>query len=950
LVTSNPVANPQTFLFTDIAGSTALWEQEPAAMTKLLQRHDDVMDEIIASHLGRVFKHTGDGICAVFDGPRNAVRCAVAVQLEAMSALHIDAIRLELRVSIHTGLAASTGDDFRGQALNRCARLLSATHPGQILVSRTTEQLVRDIPEPDMDLIDLGEHRLRGLDQAERIFQVTAPGLRTSFPSLLAVPHVQHNMPAYPSSFVGRETESIDLASLLQSHRMVTLTGPPGVGKTRLATEVGAKVAARQQHGAWMVPLANIESEDLLAPAVARSLGLTENPATAIEEQLATHLESRDVLLVFDNCEHLIGGIARLVSDLLLAAPRLRVLATSREPLRIPGERVWRLSSLPYPDESTAPAASAGFDAVRLFVDRAASADRTFRTGPETLPAVVAVSQRLEGLPLAIEVAAARLAAMPVQELAARLDDRFASLVGSQRTASARHHTLWTTLEWSYEALDHEEQRWFRSLAAFEGGFSPEAAAAVGGNIGTGNGDVVSVLTRFVDMSLLERLESMPVRYRMLRSIREYAAMLLDDAGEDTAVRDAHAGYYVELATAQRSELYGPAQEEWLDRFNRDRENFRGAFSWMMEHGDHAGATRLASALGRFWFDSNRHREARATLSRVLEADHGEPAPELLDAVSDLSLLAMWAGDLDEAQLFADRAEAIAHRLDETALARVWNLRASIAWGRGRLGQAVGYMDHAVAGYRAVNSPTLPIALGGYAFLLLVTGRSDEARIAADDLDALVAGSDWPEGEVLRDDVAGWFFCYDDDLDSAAAHWANAAAGYRRLGLHPNLTELLQLLAWVALHRRDCDEARRLAEESLGLADVAGSQGMRARGEALLGESLVLEGHVEEGRNRLRRSLDRSTAVGDRYAALWAVFFLARAEIRGTGLEKGAVLLGAARTLLDEVGMVLPPPIAAQLEQTIDAVRSGLGDDRFLALEDRGRSASFSGLPRIAAD
>ena len=495
-----PPTGTVTFLFTDIEGSTRLWEEQPESMTDALARHDRILRSAIEEQNGYVFTTAGDAFAAAFVLPRDAAEASLQAQRALSSSDGLDELRV--RMALHVGAAEERDGDYFGPTLNRCARILAAGHGGQILASLAIEQVAGDDLPEGVTLTDLGEHRLKDLSRPERIFQLDHPDQRTDFPSLLSLDALPNNLPVQLTTFVGRDQQLQELVHLVREHRLLTLTGVGGSGKTRLATQAAADVIDDFPDGAWMIELAPVADTQLVPQAVASGLGVSAGTvgaqARSTIEAVADFLAPRRLLLILDNCEHLLDAAARLTDRLLARAPGLHIVATSREGLGIGGERIWQTPSLDVGDEWDTDqewSEQANWEAVRLFAERSMDVQPAFELTEATVPRVVDICRRLDGMPLAIELAAARTRMLSVDQINERLDDRFRLLTGGSRTALPRQQTLLATVEWSYDLLSDAETLLFDRLAAFRGGFTLEAAEAVCSGEGLGNGH--RIRTRF---------------------------------------------------------------------------------------------------------------------------------------------------------------------------------------------------------------------------------------------------------------------------------------------------------------------------------------------------------------------------------------------------------------------------------------------------------------------
>ncbi len=565
-----------TFLFTDVEGSTRRWEADADEMRVALAAHDEVLCKAIEAHGGWLFKHTGDGVCAAFASPRCAVDAAVAAQLQ---------LELLVRMGIATGEAELRGGDYFGAVLNRAARVMAAGHGGQILLAESTAGLLSGV-----DLVDLGPRRLRDLPTAVGVFQVRAAGLQADFPALRALDASPGNLRAATTSFIGRESEVAELHAAVKAHRLVTLTGVGGVGKTRLALEVAARLADEFTDGVWFFELAAVTDPAAVPDAVAAVLGVTQQPGKSVAESVAAALEGRVRLLVFDNCEHVVDSVADLVEAILAASATVTILATSREGLGVSEEQLWRVPSL----DVNSGAESA---AVNLFVDRAQGVVSDFSLAqPGEADAVVEICRRLDGIPLAIELAASRMASMTASEVRDRLDQRFRLLVGSRR-GLARHHTLRHMVAWSYELLDDTEKALLDRCAVFAGGFDLHSACAVAGS--DDDFATLDLLDALVRKSLLVADRSSGrTRFSMLETIRQFAEDQLAASGAATAARTAHARYFAGCEADILALWDSPQQREAYDWFTIELANLRTAFRWAADHGDLDAAATIATYAG----------------------------------------------------------------------------------------------------------------------------------------------------------------------------------------------------------------------------------------------------------------------------------------------------------------------------------------------------------------
>ena len=657
-----------TFLFTDIEGSTRLWEEQPQRMAPALARHDALTRAAVESRGGLVVKMTGDGVHAAFSDPLGAVGAAVQLQQSLEDPHATGEIPLRVRCGMHVGIVERRDNDFFGSAVNRAARIMSAAHGGQVLVSQSVADLVASRLPPGTTLRDLGLVRLRDLAQPERIYQVVHPALRDTFPALRSLEAAPNNLPQQVTSFIGREREFAEVRNLLREARLLTVVGTGGLGKTRLSLQVAAEALDDFPDGVWLVELAPLVDPQIVPQAVASVLGVKEEPGRSIAQALVGHCLDRRLLLILDNCEHLLGACAELASQLLQSAPNLKILASSRERLNIRGETTYPLAPLLVPDAATRPtlAALAQSDAVRLFVERAIAAQPSFRVTERNAAHVGEICSRLDGIPLAIELAAARVRAVSIDVIAARLDDRFRLLTGGDRAALPRQQTLRALIDWSYELLSEGERTLFRRLAVFAGGFTLDAAETVAADERLASADVLDVLARLVEKSLV-MLDVSGERYRMLETVREYAAGRLGSAAEAREVRDRHLRYCVALIETAMPEFFGPAQGQWLARLDSERENLLAAHAWCADADDGVELGLRLVAIKFYWINRGLpglgYRLGAEALARTRADDRS-----LLRcrALSETGQMACYMGRYREGKAYLEESLAIARALANT--------------------------------------------------------------------------------------------------------------------------------------------------------------------------------------------------------------------------------------------------------------------------------------------
>ncbi len=739
-----PPSGVVTFLFTDIEGSTRRWEADAQAMRAALSKHDQVLQSAIESHDGFIFSRTGDGVVAAFASPRSAVDAAVDAQL---------ILDLPVRMGIATGEAELRDGDYFGTVLNRAARVMAAGHGGQVLVADSTAGLLSGV-----ELLDLGPRRLRDVPIPVGVFQLQARGLRTDFPPLRALDTTPGNLRPAATSLIGREAEVVAIEAAVKTHRFVTLTGVGGVGKTRLALEVAAGLADEFPDGVWVFELAAVTDPAAVPDAVAAVLGITQQPGKTVSESVSTALEGRVRLLVFDNCEHVLDAAADLIEAILAHSATVRIFATSREGLGIPDEQVRPVRSLD---------TAAGVDsaAVSLFVERAEGIASGFSmVDGDEAAAVTEICQRLDGIPLAIELAASRMASMTASEMRDRLDHRFRLLVGSRRGLE-RHHTLRHAVAWSFDLLADTEKTVLERCSVFAGGFDLQSACAIAGSDDRDEYAILDVLDALVRKSLLVADRSSGrTRYSMLETIRQFAEEQLVASGAAEAVRTAHAHYFAGRETDIMALWDSPRQREAFDWFTVELANLRTAFRWAADHGDLDAGTAI-TAYAAFLGTHREILEPIAWAEELIEPARAVDHPRLA-AVCVVASLCCVVGRFEEAVSYSEVGQTvIAAASDKVSYFGEPFLGSAYLF----LGQPERYVELCRAQV-ARSGDTNTFAGVHLVAALAVSGSTDEALAAANGLIDAAEASGNPSVLAYALVSCGYAF-RDADPDRALAAW-----------------------------------------------------------------------------------------------------------------------------------------------------------------------------------
>jgi len=942
-----------TFLFTDIEGSTRLWEHQHDLMQAAFQRHEAILREAIAAHGGYAYKMIGDAFQAAFQTAPDALQAALVAQRALVAEPWGPIGEVRVRMAVHTGTVEERGDDYVGPLLNRVARLLSTGHGGQILLTATTRELVRDQLPPGAQLRDLGEHRLKDLVRPEHVFQVVAPDLHADFPPLKSLDTRPNNLPVQATPLIGREREVVAVRDLLlrPGVRLVTLTGPGGTGKTRLGLQVAADVLDHFEHGVYFVNLDPIGDPALVASAIAQPLAVREQGGKPLLESLKDYLRDKQLLLLLDNFEQ-VTAAAPLVAALLAAAPRLAVLVTSREVLHLYGEHDVAVPPLTLPDpRHPLPLERlTQYEAVRLFIERARAARSDFTITHENAPAVAEICYRLDGLPLAIELAAARIRLLPPQAMLQRLTSRLRLLTGGARDLPPRQQTLRGAITWSYDLLAADEQALFRRLAVFVGGFALDAVEAVYNVSGDLDVDVLDAVDSLVGKSLLR--ETAPaedeLRLGMLETIREYALERLNEGGEADETRLWHAAYFLQLAEQAEPHLAGPQQIAWLNRLDLEHDNLRAALQWAIDRGDAATALRLAGSLSRFWHSRGYAGEGRQWLAQALALPYAmdhvrERTKALAGAALLVTLLVVIDRELAAARALAEQFISLAREVgDERGLAQALTMLGWIEARQGDPQAAQPYLHEGLALARRINDPwLLAYILRNQGLSALFRGEHATAKGFLEEAAALFRQTG--DRLSLAQALMGWSVLAmgEGDLARGEALLEESIPVIREASARWYLGLYLNRLGDFARLRENYERAEGLYTEAVAIWRDLGMQADTAAALHNLGYAVLSQGDVGRARSLFAESLALHQAQDNRAGIAEGLAGLAAVAATEQQAEHAARLLGAVEALREHLGGVLWPAERHEWERYVLATRVQLEDATFEAAWAEGHAMSL---------
>jgi predicted ATPase/class 3 adenylate cyclase len=975
-------------LFTDIEGSTHLLRSLGAEYRKLLAEHRRLLRDAFAVHGGTVLQSEGDALFVTFADPSSAILGAIDGQVALAKAHWPGDLHVRVRMGIHVGeVTIDEDDDYVGLAVHQAARISAAAHGGQVLTSKAIQSQAEQRELPEVSLKSIGRFRLKDFPEPQDLFQLHHPGLPGDFPAPRTAPGARHNLPKAISSFIGRDRDVAELADLLQTARLVTLTGPGGCGKTRLAIETASASLPVRSDGIWFVDLAPVFDRELVLSVAANAMGIQESPAASADSALIDFLSSGRPLVILDNCEHLIPTCAELAEKWLSACPGLTLVVTAREPIGVAGEVIRRVGGLTIPSDTDAGESS---EAVQLFIERARNHEPEFECGEKELAEIAQLTNRLDGIPLAIEMAAALAGTLSVGEILSRLDDRFRLLTGGGGRNLGRQQTLLATVEWSHDLLSEPERVLLRRLAVMSGSFSLEDVEAVCGGDGIDRTEAVTLLRRLVATSwVMRERRGDRAAYRLLETSRQYALDKLVSSSEAQRFRSKHSEWFTNLAeTGAEGMLGGPDQTRWFDRIESELDNFRTALAWSLGDGESALGLRLGVALSRFWEVRGHWSEGLGWLEDALAGAPDTEARLRGRALVAASFFAFYRGQLEPARSMVTEGLAAAARAQDKATeARGLRFEAVIEQRIGHRAAAIDAAKRAVALSRSEGEAA------DLAFALQVLGR-----LSVDD-DRDEARARYEEGlEVARragDAVSQIYLlyalgrlhvrAYDNErareLYSEALHLSQQV-GERWMAMNvlvglsqvsedvdagPALEEMVRVLrqtgnrmmqiVWLrqlAYRRRlegDLEGAKRAVDEALEIVKDDGTSEAKVLGQYIIASHLdEAEKDYAGALREFRNGVGAAHSQGSEWETTFGLTGVARMLAHNGEYERAALLLGAAAAMQERVGMHPQGPRAEALRKVTEVLGNALGAAELQRLRAEGRAMSSDEAVALATE
>lgn len=934
-----------TLLFTDIEGSTHLLQQLGERYAQLLMECRNLLRAAFHRHNGHEVDAQGDAMFFVFAYASDALSAAVDAQRELSSHSWPDDLVVRVRMGLHTGEPSRLADGYVGLAVHYASRIMSSAHGGQVLLSHTTRDLVEHGLQEGVRLRDLGEHYLKDFERPIQLFQLVIAGLPADFPPLRTIDNRFDSLPAQPTPLIGREHEMVSLGQLLRRDdvHLVTLTGPGGAGKTSLAIQAASKLRDVFVDGICFVSLAPINDPMLVIPTIARAFGIRDGLGQSIPIRLAEVLLRKRVLLLLDNFEQIVGAASH-IADLLTSCPQLKLLVTSREVLHVRAEHEFAVSPLALPDLAHLPglAALAYVPSVELFLQRAQAARPEFQLTSTNARAVAEICVRLDGLPLAIELAAARMKLLSPQVLLVRLSQRLAILTGGAKDLPTRQQTLRNTIQWSYQLLPFEEQRLFRWLSVFVNGCTLQAAE----DVCEGSGQVLDGVASLIDKSLLQRVEQTgeeneEPRLQMLETIREYGLEVLSINGEGKIARQAHANYFLSLVEEAEPALKGPLLVTWLERLEREHDNLRAALQSVVEIGKTEMALRFGIALERFWVVRGHRNEGLAFLERALEGSAGVAMDVRAKALLATARLAFIQSNYDQGEALAQESLSLFRKLgDRRGIALSLDRLGMAAWRRGDFPAARVLLEEDLPLFKEVDDKDR-VAWSLFTLGLLNNKQGEYSRAYAmfEESLALFRALGNKRGIAASlTQLAGTLFVSQGDQAMIYPLLKEGLSLDQEVGDKEGMAVASLLLGWVALKQGDVVTARSRVEESLVLyREMEHREGM-AEALSLLGKVEATLGDYAFARTLYQDSLAMAQEIGDKELIASGLEGLASVAAVQGEQAWATRLWGCAEALREAIGAPLQPVERADYDHAVAAVRIDLGEETFALTWAEGRT------------
>lgn len=946
----NPPEDTKTFLFTDIEGSTKLAQEFPDKLQTELEKHHVILRNAIESNNGFIFEIIGDAFCASFTNPFDAVKAASDAQ-SGLSREKWDEVPIKVRMGIHTGPAEWNGKRYIGYiTLARTQRIMSAAYGRQILISNETYINVKDKIQNEISFRDLGERRLKDLIQPMRIYQVISKELPSDFPPLKTLDARPNNLPVQLTNFLGREKDINEIKKLLSDSHLLTLVGPGGTGKTRLCLQVAADIIDDYENGVWFIDLAPLKDGTLLPQTIAQAIGIKEESQQELTKTLINYFKEKEILILLDNCEHIIESCSNLSGELLINCPKLKIMATSREMLRINGETVYYVTSLELPDMDSDNSMDSltQFESVKFFIERALSVKPGFQVTNENAPAVAEICFKLDGIPLAIELAAARVKVLSVEQICERLNDRFKLLISGSRTSLPRQKTLKALIDWSYDLLTEKEKILWRRLSVFAGGWTLEAAEEVCWDENLNYDEILDTLSQLVDKSIVIYNETL-YRYKMLETIRQYGEEELETNSELEKIIIKHLDYYLSLAEISKNKLIGSEQKEWMEKLDSERSNFQVALVTSIVRGCIEKGVRLATGLCRYWETRGYNSEAKNWLEEFLSSSEDLPVMEKANALQWSGTFEWITGNYSHAQTFYEKSYEIQKQLNnKQGIAVSLNNLGLVLNITGRYEESKILTEQSYDLFKELgNKPLIADSLLNLGSTYINLNDYERAKSAFEECLDLYReiGDKRGIGMILNN--LGSIYGLKNDYESSRAYLEDSLSIQRELKDNRSISMTLGNLGAILSYQGYYKKAKEYLEESIKINTELGDQKGLASSMNTLGFIKYTEEDISNALYLHRESLKLRIKISNQTGINMSILGISE-SISDSDPVKASLLLGATEEALYSIKEETEKEVQYRFEKTILRLKEKLGEEKFNEAFDSGKDLNIEQASELA--
>ena len=948
---TKPPIGQVTFLFTDIEGSLKLAQQFPDTLPAALEKHHKILLEAIESNNGFVFEIIGDAFCAAFENSNDAVKASHDAQMKLNSEKWKEA-EIKVRMGIHSGNVEWSGKRYMGYiTLARTQRVMSAAYGGQVLISEDAYIQLTEKEKIEISYRDLGDRRLKDLIQPVKIYQLISKGLPSDFPPLKTLDARPNNLPVQLTSFIGREEEIKKVKELLKNIHLLTLTGPGGVGKTRLSLQVGADVIDDFANGVWFVELAPIIDPVLLPQEILRELGIKEEPKKTLEETLTGYLKDKEILIILDTCEHIIEACAMLTEKLLTKCPKLKIIATSREALKCTGEQIHSILSLKTPNlkEEISTEQLTQYESVRLFIERALTVNQKFRVTNENAPSLAGICSQLDGIPLAIELAAARVKVLTVEKIYERLNSRFSLLTGGRRTALPRQQTLKALIDWSYDLLSEQEKILWSRLSVFNDGWTLESAEEICSDDKVNKEEILDLLSLLVEKSIII-FDEEKERYRILESICQYGEEKLKEANEINKILSKHLYYFMELSESAEPKLKGPEVKEWLEKLETEHGNLQSAIEWSLKNGDSEEGSRLAGAMGWFWDMKGLYFVGRRLLESILIKMQGISNSSRAKVLNSVGVLANYQGDYINSGNYHEESLRFSRKLgDIFGIASSLNSLGSNAYDQGDYEQAQKFYEESLFIAREIGDERgIASSLNGLGKVSHSQGDYQQAQKYHEESLRFNRKLEDKRSIAISLNNLGVLAYNQGEHQQAQKFYEESLFLARELGDKSGIATSLNNLGVGAYNQGDYQQAQKYHDESLLLRREIGDKSGIASTLINLGSIVYDHGDYKQAQKFYEESLFLAREIGDNLSIAYCIEGFAGIASIQKRSSQVILLLGATETAFQSLGFVREKDDLIQHERIIKILHEQLSEEEYSKYWEEGKKLTLEQAVELA--